>query len=275
MVKFNNIYLRLLDNLKKLPSFNAFFTKTLQHMGNLFDGLFLYEIILMLLGSILFGVVIFLMVRNKELNKNHLMGIGLAIVMIAFPSIKSFSISDGIINIERDLEELKSKPNDIELEKLLEHDLGTIGDRPISNAESLTTLSEANLELGKKEKASTLAKEALIKSPQNLQAAEVINVIEVDKKIEILKSNPTDTNAINELETEIKKLKEIPTNSGRRTSQIALGYQALGNEVMAKAYVDSTKMYQPRHPFIKKYENKKPLTPSIDKNEVNENAGNN
>lgn len=244
-------------------------------MGNIFDGLFLYEIILMLLGSVLFGVVIFLMVKNKELSKNHLMGIGLAIVMIAFPSIKSFSISDGIINIERDLEELKENPNDKDLEKSLEQDLGTIGDRPINDVERLTTLSEANLELGKKEKASTLAKEVLVKSPKNLQAAEVINVIEVDKKIESLKSNPNDKKAKDELKAEIKKLKEIPTSSGRRTSHIAQGYEALGDEVMAKAYVDSTKIYQPKHPFIKKYENKKPLIPINDKVEVKEGTNKN
>ncbi|MFT6320151.1 MAG: hypothetical protein ACJAT4_001073 [Granulosicoccus sp.] len=239
-------------------------------MGNLFDGLFLYEIILMLLGSVLFGVVIFLMVKNKELNKNHLMGISLAIVMIAFPSIKSFSISDGIINIERDLEELKKNPNDKALEKNLEQDLGSIGDRPISNVERLTTLSEANLELGKKEKASTLAKEALAKAPKNLQAAEVINVIEVDKKIESLNSNPNDKKAKDELKAEIKKLKEIPTNSGRRTSQIAKGYEALGDKVMAKVYIDSTRMYQPKHPIIKKFDNKNPLIPAGDKVEKKE-----
>ncbi len=241
-------------------------------MGNLFDGLFLYEVILMLLGSVLFGVVIFLMVKNKELNKNHLMGISLAIVMIAFPSIKSFSISDGIINIERDLEELKENPNDKTLEKSLEQDLGSIGDRPINNAERLTTLSQANLELGKTEKAASLANEALIKQPKNMQAAEVVKVIELDKKIEKVKSNPNDQKAKEELKADIKKLKEIPTSSGRRTSHIAQGYEALGDEVMAKAYVDSTKIYQPKHPFIKKYENKKPLIPKDDKSEIKANT---
>ena len=230
-------------------------------MGNLLDGLFLYEVILMLLGSVLFCVVIFLIVKNKELDKNHLMAISLAIVMIAFPSVKSFSISDGIINIERDLEELKENPNDKEIEKNLEQDLGSIGDRPINNAERLTTLSEANLELGKKQRAKELAKEALVKAPENIQAAEVVNVIEVDKKIKMVRSNPNDKKAKEELKADIKKLKKIPTNSGRRTSHIAEGYEVLGDEVMARAYVDSTKMYQPKHPFIKKYENKKPLIP--------------
>lgn len=244
-------------------------------MGNLFDGLFLYEVILMLLGSVLFGVVIFLMVKNKELNKNHLMGIGLAIVMIAFPSIKSFSISDGIINIERDLEELKDNPNDKTIEKSLEQDLGSIGDRPINSPERLTTLSEANLELGKKEKAASLANEALIQEPENLQAAEVINVIEVDKKIKKVKSNPNDMQAKDELKADIKKLKEIRTSSGRRTSHIAQGYEALGDEVMAKAYVDSTKIYQPKHPFIKTYENKKPLIPVDDKDSKKEDVDKN
>lgn len=230
-------------------------------MTNLIDGLFLYEVILMILGSILFGVVIFLMVKNKEINKNHLMGIGLAIVMIAFPSIKSFSISEGIINIERDLEELKEAPEDAATQKKLEQEVGSIGDRPIKNPESLTTLSEAHLELGKKEKAKDLAEEALTKAPDNIQAAEVVNVIEVEENIKEVKSNPSDENAKRKLEDKIKKLKGIRTESGRRTSHIAEGYEALGNEVMARAYVDSTKMYQPKHPILKRYEKKEPLVP--------------
>ena len=47
-----------------------------------------------------------------------------------------------------------------------------------------------------------------------------------------------------ELVAEVKQLKEIKTPSGRRTSQIAEAYEVLGDEVMAKSYVDSTKMCQ-------------------------------
>lgn len=227
----------------------------------LFDGLFLYEVILMVLGAILFCVVLFLIVKEKQLTKNHLAGIGLAIVMIAFPSIKSFSISDGIINIERDLEELKENPADSATQKKLEEEVSIIGERPINNAERLTTLSEANLELGKQTRAESLAKEALLKSPNNLEAKEVVTVIEVDKSIKKIKSNPNDKKERKVLHEKIEKLRKIPTESGRRTSQIAEGYQVLGDEVMVKAYVDSTRMYQPKHPIIKKYKVIEPLDP--------------
>jgi len=230
-------------------------------MTNLFDGLFLYEVILMLLGSVLFLVVIFLIVKQKDINKNHLMGIGLSILMIAFPGIKSFSIQDGIINIEKNLEELKENPDDSATKKTLEQEVGTIGDRPVKSSRNLTTLSEANLELGKTQKAETLAKEALDKAPGNVQAAEVVNVIEVDKSIEEIKSNPNNKEAKEKLHRKIDKLKKIRTESGRRTSHIAAGYDALGDEVMVKAYIDSTRMYQPQHPIIRKYENKEPLVP--------------
>lgn len=233
-------------------------------MTNLVDGLFLYEIILMVLGTILFSLVLFLIFKNKEITKNHLMGLGLGIVMIAFPSIKSFSISDGIINIERDLEELKENPEDATTKKKLEQDVSDIGERPINNPERLTTLSEANLELGKKEKAKTLANEALSKSPENLQAKEVVNIIEIEETIKEVRENPEDSLAKEQLHEKIVKLKKIPTESGRRTSQIARGYELLGDDVMVKAYVDSTKMYQPKHPILKRYERKEPLIPNKD-----------
>lgn len=231
-------------------------------MGNLLDGLFLYEVILMILGSVLFSVIIFLIISQKDVNKNHLMGIGFSIVMIAFPSIKSFSVSDGIINIERKIEELKKEPENIDTQKELEEEVSSIGDRPISNASNLSTLSEANLELGKKETAKNLAKEALKKSPKNMKASEIVNVIEIEETINTVKSNPKDANAKKELKLKIKKLEKIPTHSGRRTIVIAQGYEALGDEAMTKTYVDSTRMYQPRNKKLRRYEKKEALIPN-------------
>ena len=69
-------------------------------MGNLLDGLFLYEIILMILGTILFLTIVNLILKQKEINKNHLLGLGIAIVSVGFPGIKSFSITDGMLKIE-------------------------------------------------------------------------------------------------------------------------------------------------------------------------------
>jgi len=230
-------------------------------MGNLLDGLFLYEVILMILGSVLFSVIIFLIVTQKEVNKNHLMGITMSIIMIAFPSIKSFSVSDGIINIERKLEELKDEPENMDTQKELEEEVSNIGDRPITNANNLSTLSEANLELGKKELAKNLANEALVKAPKNIKAAEIVNIIEAEEDIKTFKSNPKDKKAKKKLLQKIERLKKIPTENGRRTILIAEGYEALGDEVMTKAYVDSTRVYQPRNPNLRRYEKKEPLIP--------------
>ena len=231
-------------------------------MGNLLDGLFLYEVILMILGSILFSVIIFLIVSQKDVNKNHLMGITLSIVMIALPSIQSFSVTDGIINIERKIEELKDEPENLDTQKELEEEVSNISNRPISNATNLSTLSEANLELGKKEMAKNLAKEALKKSPENIKASEIVNVLETEETIKTVKSNPQDKKAKKKLKEKIEQLKEIPTHSGRRTIIIAQGYEVLGDEVMSKAYVDSTRMYQPQNIKLKRYEKKEALIPN-------------
>jgi len=47
------------------------------------------------------------------------------------------------------------------------------------------------LEIGKKQQAETLAKKALKKSPENMVAKEVVNVLEVDKDIESVMANPS------------------------------------------------------------------------------------
>ena len=230
-------------------------------MGNLLDGLFLYEIILMILGTILFLAIVTLILKQKEITKNHLLGLGIAIVSIGFPGIKSFSITDGMLKIEKSIEELEADPANKDVQEALEKGVVAVEDRPIKNPERLVTLSEANLELGHKEKAVTQAKSALESQPNLPEAEEVIEVVNVEKQIKEVRSNPSNKKAKDKLMKEVKKLEKIKTHSGRRTAHIAEVYEVLGEHGKARAYIDSTKMYQPKNMKIQKIERRLPLDP--------------
>ena len=233
-------------------------------MGKLLDGLFLYELLLMILGSILFLAIITLILKQKEITKNHLLALGIAIVAVGFPGIKSFSITDGILKIEKSIEELEDNPESQEVKEALEKGVVAVEERPIKNAERLVTLSEANLKLGHTEKAVTQAKTALESKPNLETATEVIEVVEVEKQIENVRSNPSDKKAKAKLKNEVKKLEKLKTPSGRRTAHIAEVYEVLGDHVKARAYIDSTKMYQPRNLKIQKIERRMPLDPGTE-----------
>jgi len=230
-------------------------------MGKLLDGLFLYEIILMILGTILFLAIVTLILKQKEITKNHLLGLGIAIVSVGFPGIKSFSITDGMLKIEKSIEDLEADPESKEVQEALEKGVVAVEDRPIKNPENLVTLSEANLELGNKEKAVTQAKSALEKQPNLQTAEEVIEVVKVEKQIKTIRSNPSDEKTRKELKREVRKLEKLHTPSGRRTAHIAEVYEVLGDKVKARAYIDSTKMYQPKNIKIKEIERRLPLDP--------------
>ena len=230
-------------------------------MGKLLDGLFLHEIILMILGTILFLAIINLILKQKEINKNHLLGLGIAIVSVGFPGIKSFSITDGMLKIEKSIEELEEDPTNQEAQEALEQGVVAVENRPIKNTERLVTLSEANLELGHKEKAVTQAKTVLKSNPTSQKAEEVIEVVSVEKQIKEIRSNPSNKKAKDKLKREVRKLEKLKTPSGRRTAHIAEVYEVLGDKVKARAYIDSTKMYQPKNIRIKDIEKRLPLEP--------------
>lgn len=140
-----------------------------------------------------------------------------------------------------------------------------VEDRPIKNPERLVTLSEANLELGNTEKAVIQAKTALESNPDMQEAEEVIEVVKVEKQIRTIRSNPSDEKTKQELKKEVRKLEKINTHSGRRTAKIAEVYEILGDNLKARAYIDSTKMYQPRNRKIKEIERRLPLNPGTKK----------
>jgi len=230
-------------------------------MGKLLDGLFLYEIILMILGTILFLAIVSLILKQKEINKNHLLGLGIAILSVGFPGIKSFSITDGMLKIEKSIEELEANPANKEAQEALEKGVVAVQERPIKNSERLVTLSEANLELGHTDKAVTQAKTALESNPKSQKAEEVIKVVAVEKQIKEVRSNPSDKKAKDRLKKDVRKLEKLKTPSGRRTAHIAEVYEVLGDKAKARAYIDSTRMYQPKNLKIQEIERRLPLDP--------------
>ncbi len=98
-------------------------------MGELIENLEPWEILLMILGTVLFIVLIYILlhrVKNKEDIKSLFFYFIFPIVMIGYPSIVSIKVSQELVEITNTTRELEQEPNNENARKKLRKDLSRI-----------------------------------------------------------------------------------------------------------------------------------------------------
>ena len=85
-----------------------------KHM-NLFAGLYSYEIVLVVLGIVLFLVLVIALLRNVFKDKPFaalIPALFIPIVMIGYPSIQSIQYQNGVIEITKAFQQVQDDPSD-------------------------------------------------------------------------------------------------------------------------------------------------------------------
>src|SRR5215510_13369899 len=95
----------------------------------LFDGLYGYEIVMLVLGSVLFiallTALVMLIARGRSFGK-LLPFFALPIVMIGFPGLKSIEVSKDGLKLERVTRELLKNPTDKGLRDALRNQVASL-----------------------------------------------------------------------------------------------------------------------------------------------------
>jgi hypothetical protein len=144
----------------------------------LFEGLYSYEIVLMILGFLLFLACLCIFVARSIKNqspKNLLPFFLVAIVCIGYPSIQKISYENGKISIDkaaRDIVENKEAPSQKAISNL-NAGLRSLesSNRPIKDKGILTSIAEAKLKIGEVGEADKYVGRALAIDP-NFQKAQ-------------------------------------------------------------------------------------------------------
>jgi tetratricopeptide (TPR) repeat protein len=138
------------------------------------QGLYLYEIILMITGGILFLALVFALIWNVVKGKNIVSLLPfffLPILMIGWTAIKSVSYDNGKIDIEKTANELIKNPADTALQKKLEKSVAAFDTtRATNDPVALNNISKAYYALGKYDDASVYNQKALSINPGLPQA---------------------------------------------------------------------------------------------------------
>ena len=136
---------------------------------NLFDGLHLYEIVLLILGTLFFLVLLVLLIvsilRNRSVTA-FLLLFPVSIVMIGFPAVSKVKFDKDGVEIDKITKELAENPSNAQLKTQLESLVKKVRPRFSESEHGLVKLARAEAVLGDQEKAVKTLDQALTSNPQ-------------------------------------------------------------------------------------------------------------
>ena len=140
----------------------------------MFKGLYLYEVMLMVAGAVLFLVLIFILIWYVIKNKKIVALLPfflIPIIMIGWTSITSLSYINGKIEIQKNASSLINDPSDSSARKALESSIANFNtSRAGNDPVALNSISRAYYALGRYDNATTYNDKALQLNP-NLEEA--------------------------------------------------------------------------------------------------------
>src|SRR5450432_1740932 len=134
----------------------------------LFDGLYIYEVVLMICGIALFLALLAAFLRKVFTNQNYIGLLAffvLPIAMIGFPAVTSFQVKTEVGDIELQTTALQSHPQDETARTALQAQVSKIEARPIKDPTLLATIARAQFSLGDESKAESNLKTVLATAP--------------------------------------------------------------------------------------------------------------
>ncbi len=155
-------------------------------MNYLFDGLNLYEIIMLVLGVFLFFILsiglLYYIIKKEQFGKMLLFFV-IPIIMIGYPSIKEISISNNKILLSKYQKDLIENPENTDARVKVEELTEKLEGRA-RKSEDIVQISCSKLLLGKMDEAAVLAEKAIAKDATNREAKTIKNLLIIEKAVE-------------------------------------------------------------------------------------------
>jgi len=201
-----------------------------------FEGLYLYEVVLLICGVIMFlgllAALLWKVFSNRE-YKGLLAFFVLPIAMIGYPSISSLQVKSGVADIEIQTTALQNQPQDQQTRATLQSQVSKIESRPFKDPTILANLARAQFALGDESKAESNLNTALAAAPSLAPAVELKNKIELTKNLRAqtvaAESRPDDAKAREELQGTYTKLTQLPIANPKVIETLSKAHAVLQN----------------------------------------------
>jgi hypothetical protein len=178
-----------------------------------FDGLYGYEIVILVLGVCLFLAALIKFVKEKKPNAGLIAFFLVSLGMIGYPSWQSIEYKDGVFSIQKKVHDLQADPGNEALRASLQQEVSKVETRPSSTPEANLAVAQAHFALGNEAVAKEKLDAALQKAPESADAKELKSRIELSDKLTALtakaESAPNDTTTKAQLDQAVKQAAQI------------------------------------------------------------------
>lgn len=220
---------------------------------NLTAGLYLYEVVLLVLGVILFLVLVFAflyMVLKGKKVVSLLAFFLLPIAMIGYPSIQSLKYEEGVLTLEKRTQQLLENPQDSTTRQEIHETVSKLSKRPADDPKSATVLAKAQFAIGDEAGASQTLQKVHEMAPGYPEAAKLQNKIQLVHRLEQLASkvdqNPSDQQARAALQETVSVARQTPISNPSALVHLAHAESALGDNQNALKTIDKAEQIAPQ-----------------------------
>jgi tetratricopeptide (TPR) repeat protein len=201
---------------------------------SLLQGLHLYEIVLMVMGVIVFALAIPRMLKGK---KDAIAYILVAAILVGWTSVKSFEFGKITVELNNQTEELLKNPTDTATRQAMVANLQKIEGRSSSDPRVATIIARAQFATGNETAAETNLNQALKADPKLPEAValreKIASIRKLDQLTQQVKSNPQNEAAKQELTQHLALVEREPLANPNALAKVAQAQAAVGNQQAA------------------------------------------
>jgi tetratricopeptide (TPR) repeat protein len=200
-----------------------------------FDGLYPFEIVLLILGVVMFFAVLIAFMRQVFTGRSVtplLKFFVVPIVMIGFPGFQSIKLEGLEADLTHKIQAVQQNPADTQARNDLQKDASALASRPIADPQVNTKLAEAHFALGNERAAKVNLQKALQANPTLPAAQDVQRKIELADRLKTLvpqvEAAPSNAAARAELSRTVTALDRTRVANPNTMAQLAEANAVLG-----------------------------------------------
>jgi tetratricopeptide (TPR) repeat protein len=224
-------------------------------MRGVTDGLYLGEVVLLVLGVVLFLVLVFAFVyqllRQRSL-KPLLLFFLVPVLMIGYPTIKSVQYKDGALTLDKLTRELAENPTDDKLREALDKKVKDVAPRVANSPKDAVKLAQAQFDLGREDEAARSLERVPASNGSLPEVRELRKRLDQVDRLRSLagkvEANPGDQQSRAELQRNLAAADQVKWVNPNALAAVSKAHSAVGEHAKAKASIDKAIRIAPNTP---------------------------
>ncbi|HEX2630497.1 MAG TPA: tetratricopeptide repeat protein [Chitinophagaceae bacterium] len=216
------------------------------------DGLRLYEVVLLMMGSIMFLVLVIMLIiyaSQRRTLKPLLIFFAVPVLMLVWPSIQKMKIDETGVEFDKAVAKMQQDPseeNKVEVKKIL----STLESRNVKDPDVRTNVAVAQYLLGDAKAAeatiATLPPKAVMDPRiKDIKTSIAVNT-QLKEQLEVVQQNPNDSTQVKELDRIQTKAEQLPIKNDSIKSTIRISENKIIEYKRINPRIDIRRFQLPR-----------------------------